>query len=84
VVTTGIFTPTVPSTVPYTPTLTGTILPYSVWLSQVGATTSGPVAAQVANSAKSALWPGDNLSLLLRAASMTLIGVIGGSLLVFL
>jgi len=84
VVTTGIFTPTVPATVPYTPTLTGTILPYSVWLSQVGGTTGATAAAQVANSAKSALWPGDNLTLLLRAGSMTLIGVIGGSLVVFL
>ncbi|KAI0297304.1 hypothetical protein B0F90DRAFT_1740911 [Multifurca ochricompacta] len=61
------FTPTFPSTVPYTPKNSGTILQYSDWLSQIGNSTSDlnqPVASQASNPASR---PGVNHDVLLGA-----------------
>ncbi|KAH9959667.1 hypothetical protein BC827DRAFT_1384663 [Russula dissimulans] len=45
VATTGVFTPSFPATTPFTPTGTGTVLPYSVWLSMVKASSTSTGAA---------------------------------------
>lgn len=76
VATTGVFIPSFAATTPFTPTVTGTILPYSVWLSMVRATATSSQAA-AAQKANAASWVGVNLSLLLGAISMAIIGFIG-------
>jgi hypothetical protein len=67
---TATFTPNFPSTTPYTPTGSGTVLGYSAWLSLVGASGTSPAASQAPNSASRA---GVGLSLLLGALSMAII-----------
>jgi hypothetical protein len=76
----AIFTPTFPATTPYTPSVTGTVLGYSQWLSIIGNNTSGlsqPLASQAANPASRV---GVQLSLSLGAVSITIMGLLGGSL----
>lgn len=80
VIGTATFTPSFPATTPYTPSVTGTVLGYSQWLSMVGNDTSGlnqPVASQAANYASRA---GVQLSLSLGVVSITIMGLLGGSL----
>ncbi|KAI9510733.1 hypothetical protein F5148DRAFT_1281607 [Russula earlei] len=80
-VTTGVFTPAFPATTPYTPTFSGTVLPYSVWLSMVGGNTATgtPGASQAVNS-NAASHAGVNGRVVFGAASMAIIGLIGRSL----
>lgn len=80
VIGTATFTPSFPAVTPYTPTVSGTVLGYSQWLSIVGNNTSGldrPVASQAANPASRV---GVRLSLSLGAVSITIMGLLGGSL----
>jgi hypothetical protein len=78
---TATFTPAFPSTTPYTPTGSGTVLGYSAWLSMVGASGTSPAASQAPNSASRA---GVGLSLLLGALSMAIVGVVGRSIVILL
>jgi hypothetical protein len=74
------FVPTFPSTTPYTPTGTGTILQYSAWLSMVGNNTgalNNPVASQGANPASRM---DVNFALLLATISTVLMSILGPSL----
>jgi len=83
VATTGIFTPSFPATTPFTPTGTGTVLPYSVWLSMVEASSTSSQAA-AAEHVNAGSWVGVNLSLLSGAVSMVIISLVGRSLFVSL
>lgn len=76
---TATFTPSFPSTTPYTPTGSGTVLQYSAYLSMVSS--GGAGATQGANLASR---PGVDIGLLLGGISTALMGVLGWWLVVLM
>jgi hypothetical protein len=76
---TATFTPSFPSTTPYTPTGSGTVLQYSAYLSM--ASSGGAGATQGANSASR---PGVDIGLLLGGISTAFMGVLGWWLVVLM
>lgn len=70
-----IFTPTSPLSTPFTPSVTGTILDYTQWLSMVGTNTVAPETGSAQRLGLAQSWMG--------LTSAVAVGVIGGGWLVF-